>query len=48
MTAAPPGTVPANRSAAGRGFLWLGILLALLAPVGYGIQLQMKQLFIPW
>lgn len=32
----------------GRGFLWLGIALAILGPAAYMLQLWARQLFTPW
>jgi hypothetical protein len=49
MTLATPSAAPAAvQRASGRTFLWLGILLALLGPIAYIVQLSLKQLKVPW
>jgi hypothetical protein len=41
-------TTPAVERSRGRGLLWLGILLAVLAVVASFVQVQLKFLFVPW
>jgi hypothetical protein len=45
-TASPP--VASRQRSAGRAYLWLGIVLVLLSPVLYVIQLQARILKTPW
>jgi hypothetical protein len=38
----------AQRRYPGRQFLWAGIVLAILGPAAYALQLWARQLFTPW
>jgi hypothetical protein len=41
-------TAAATDRAAGRGYFWAGIALAVLALGGSWVQLSLRQLFVPW